>query len=221
VADLVHLLAELIDNGAAFSPAESGVDVRGSLVSKGLVVEIEDQGLGIEESQRDQLNEMLHNPPDFTMMALSEESRVGLFVVARLAVRHGVKVSLRESDFGGTRAIVLVPAARIVITESVRDEPLPPRVPSPSAPIEPRTVVTPGKPPLPRRPRRASLASQLMTDTASSSAIRPVSEEEGLHRSERLRRTMSAFQQGTRQGRRGATEAGESGQGHDGGLGRY
>jgi hypothetical protein len=224
VADLVHLLAELIDNGTAFSPAESAVDVRGSLVSKGLVVEVEDHGLGIEESRRDQLNEMLHNPPDFTVMALAEESRVGLFVVARLAVRHGVKVSLRESDFGGTRAIVLVPAARIVVAETVRDAPAP-RVPPQSAPSEPQSAVTPRTPPLPRRARQANLEPRLMTDTASSTAIRPVTEAEGLRRSERLRSTMSAFQQGTRQGRTGgqraAMETGESGQGHDGGLGRY
>jgi signal transduction histidine kinase len=211
VADLVHLLAELIDNGAAFSPSESTVDVRGSLVSRGLAVEIEDHGLGIEQSQRDQLNEMLHNPPDFNMMALSEESRVGLFVVARLAVRHGIKVSLRDSDFGGTRAIVLVPAARIVIAEQVRDEPAP-RLPHPAAPSEPRTVVPQDKP-LPRRARQASLAPQLMTDTGSATVIRPVSEEEVLHRSERLRRTMSAFQQGTRQGRTSGmgAETGEGG----------
>ncbi|MFL6120169.1 nitrate- and nitrite sensing domain-containing protein [Actinophytocola sp.] len=108
VGDLVHLLAELIDNATTFSPPGSRVEVRGNIVGRGVVLEIEDQGLGIEADRVDDLNSMLANPPDFGIMALSAEPRLGLFVVARLAARHGVSVSLRESAYGGTRAIVLV-----------------------------------------------------------------------------------------------------------------
>lgn len=108
VGDLVHLLAELIDNAASFSPPGSRVEVRGNIVGRGVVLEIEDQGLGIEADRIDDLNNMLANPPDFGIMALSAEPRLGLFVVARLAGRHGISVSLRESAYGGTRAIVLV-----------------------------------------------------------------------------------------------------------------
>ncbi len=110
VGDLVHLLAELIDNATSFSPPESRVEVRGNVVGRGVVLEIEDQGLGIEADRIDELNSMLANPPDFGIMALSSEPRLGLFVVARLAARHGIAVSLRESAYGGTRAIVLVRA---------------------------------------------------------------------------------------------------------------
>ncbi|MEC3978381.1 sensor histidine kinase [Amycolatopsis sp. H20-H5] len=108
VGDLVHLLAELIDNATSFSPPQSRVEVRGNVVGKGVVIEVEDQGLGIEPEQGDQLNQMLADPPDFGIMALSVEPRLGLFVVARLAARHGISVHLRESAYGGTRAIVLV-----------------------------------------------------------------------------------------------------------------
>jgi hypothetical protein len=108
VGDLVHLLAELIDNATSFSPPGSRVEVRGNIVGRGVVLEIEDQGLGIEADRVDDLNNMLANPPDFGIMALSAEPRLGLFVVARLAARHGIGVSLRESAYGGTRAIVLV-----------------------------------------------------------------------------------------------------------------
>jgi signal transduction histidine kinase len=108
VGDLVHLLAELIDNAATFSPPGSRVEVRGNIVGRGVVLEIEDQGLGIEADRIDDLNSMLANPPDFGIMALSNEPRLGLFVVARLAARHGIGVTLRESAYGGTRAIVLV-----------------------------------------------------------------------------------------------------------------
>ncbi|QFU86909.1 nitrate- and nitrite sensing domain-containing protein [Amycolatopsis sp. YIM 10] len=108
VGDLVHLLAELIDNATSFSPPESRVEIRGNVVGRGVVIEVEDQGLGIEPDHLAELNEMLTDPPDFGIMALSDEPRLGLFVVARLAVRHGIAVTLRESAYGGTRAIVLV-----------------------------------------------------------------------------------------------------------------
>ncbi|MEV0071249.1 nitrate- and nitrite sensing domain-containing protein [Amycolatopsis sp. NPDC050768] len=108
VGDLVHLLAELIDNATSFSPPEARVELRGNIVGKGVVIEVEDQGLGLEKEQADEFNAMLADPPDFGIMALSDEPRLGLFVVARLASRHGVSVHLRESAYGGTRAIVLV-----------------------------------------------------------------------------------------------------------------
>jgi hypothetical protein len=114
VADLIHLLAELVDNATSFSPPTARVEVRGNVAGRGIVLEIEDQGLGIEPEQLEQLNEMLKNPPDFSVMALSEEPRLGLFVVTQLAVRHGVRVTLTESpSYGGIRAVVLVPLALI------------------------------------------------------------------------------------------------------------
>jgi signal transduction histidine kinase len=108
VADLVHLLAELIDNAASFSPPESQVEIRGNVVGRGVVIEIEDQGLGIIAEERDRLNDSLHDAPDFEVMSLSTESRLGLFVVARLAARHGIGITLAESAYGGTRAIALL-----------------------------------------------------------------------------------------------------------------
>ncbi|WP_243866578.1 sensor histidine kinase [Actinophytocola oryzae] len=125
VGDLVHLLAELIDNATTFSPPGSRVEVRGNIVGRGVVLEIEDQGLGIEADRVDDLNNMLANPPDFGIMALSTEPRLGLFVVARLAARHGIAVTLRESAYGGTRAIILV-----------RNELLGPDTEAPTAPEE-------------------------------------------------------------------------------------
>lgn len=136
VGDLVHLLAELIDNATSFSPPGSRVEIRGNIVGRGVVLEIEDQGLGIEADRVDDLNNMLANPPDFGIMALSAEPRLGLFVVARLAARHGIAVSLRESAYGGTRAIVLVrnellgPDAETPDTLGEDAKPLPPETPA-------------------------------------------------------------------------------------------
>ncbi len=113
VGDLIHLLAELVDNATAFSPPDAAVTVRGNLVGKGVVVEVEDQGLGIEFAERERLNETLRNPPDFQVMALSGQRQLGLFVVGQLAERHGIAVSLLESAYGGIKAIVLIPSGAV------------------------------------------------------------------------------------------------------------
>lgn len=109
VADLVHLLAELVDNATAFSPPQSRVEAGGNVVGKGVVIEITDQGMGMSAEDLIRYNDMLADPPDFGVGTLSSDSRLGLFVVARLALAHGVSVRLSESDYGGIRAIVLIP----------------------------------------------------------------------------------------------------------------
>ncbi len=113
VADLIHLLAELVDNATSFSPPQSRVEVTGNVVGKGVVVEIGDQGMGMSESELAKMNDMLRDPPDFGVAALSADSRLGLFVVAQLATRHGIAVRLSDSDYGGIKAIVIVPSALI------------------------------------------------------------------------------------------------------------
>jgi signal transduction histidine kinase len=113
VADLIHLLAELVDNATAFSPPDSRVEVRGNTVGKGVVVEVEDQGLGIPRDERESINAYLQDPPDFGVMSLSEEARLGLFVVSQLSARHGINVTLVDSAYGGIRAIVLIRSALI------------------------------------------------------------------------------------------------------------
>jgi Nitrate and nitrite sensing/Histidine kinase-, DNA gyrase B-, and HSP90-like ATPase/HAMP domain len=110
VGDLIHLLAELVDNATAFSPPEAAVTVRGNTVGRGVAVEIEDQGLGMVFSERERLNETLRNPPGFQAMALSGQRQLGLFVVGQLAQRHGITVSLQESAYGGISAIALIPS---------------------------------------------------------------------------------------------------------------
>ncbi|CRK57444.1 membrane protein SC1C221c [Alloactinosynnema sp. L-07] len=114
VADTIHLVAELVDNAASFSPPRSQVEVYTSLVSGGVVVEIEDHGLGMTAEDREAANQMLAYPPEFDAMALRGESRLGLFVVARLAVRRSIRVELRESPYGGTVALVFLPSDIVV-----------------------------------------------------------------------------------------------------------
>lgn len=121
VADTVHLLAELLDNATSFSPPESRVNIHSHTVARGVVVEVEDRGLGLADEDLEAANAMLSGPPEFDAMALRSDSRLGLFVVARLADRHEISVELRTSAYGGTRAVVLLPSKLIV--EPVEPDP--------------------------------------------------------------------------------------------------
>ena len=115
VADMIHLLAELIENATMFSPSGTRVEVRAERVANGFAVEIDDRGLGIEPAQLAELNRQLAQPPDFD---LANADRLGLFVGAKLAARHGVRVSLRQSPYGGTTAIVLMPNSIVVLVSA-------------------------------------------------------------------------------------------------------
>ncbi|GAB2681531.1 hypothetical protein GCM10027088_72130 [Nocardia goodfellowii] len=111
VTDIIHLLAELADNATMFSPPDSSVEVTGGTVGKGIAIEISDQGLGMTAADMTARNALLSQPPDFSVATLSGDSRLGLFVVAKLAARHGITIRLTDSDYGGVKAIVLIPRA--------------------------------------------------------------------------------------------------------------
>ncbi|MCG5465652.1 nitrate- and nitrite sensing domain-containing protein [Micromonospora sp. MED01] len=106
VGDVIHLLAELIENGLSFSPPHTTVEVRGQLVSNGFAIEIEDRGLGMSEEDLAAAN---HRIVDQSELNLANAARLGLYVVSRLTERHGVRVRLKESAYGGTTAVVLIP----------------------------------------------------------------------------------------------------------------
>ena len=110
VADMIHLLAELVENATLFSPSGTRVEVRAERVGNGFAFEIEDRGLGIKPDELDAINDQLGSPADFD---LANADQLGLFVVGKLAARHGVRVFLRPSPYGGTTAIVLMPNSMI------------------------------------------------------------------------------------------------------------
>ncbi|GAQ62430.1 sensor histidine kinase [Streptomyces scabiei] len=122
VADIIHLLAELIDNATSYSPAPSPVSVRAATVAKGLALEVEDRGLGMSEEDYAAFNAQLAVPPQFDVVALADDLRLGMFVIARLATRHGITVTLRASPYGGTTAIVLIPDETVVREAPADDE---------------------------------------------------------------------------------------------------
>jgi signal transduction histidine kinase len=110
-ADMIHLLAELIENATLSSPSGTRVEVRAERVANGFAIEIDDRGLGIEAGQLQTINQQLAEPPDFD---LANADQLGLFVVGKLAARHGVRVALRPSPYGGTTAVVLMPNSIVV-----------------------------------------------------------------------------------------------------------
>ena len=109
VGPLIHVLAELMENATAFSKPPTPVEVRAALVSRGLAVEIEDRGLGMEPEQYAAANALMQSPPQLDVMTHADDVRLGLYVVARLSAGLGLQVELRPSAFGGTRVIVLLP----------------------------------------------------------------------------------------------------------------
>ncbi|MFD4943031.1 nitrate- and nitrite sensing domain-containing protein [Streptomyces sp. NPDC058409] len=109
VGPVSHVLAELIENALSFSRPPSPVEVRAARVSRGLAIEVEDRGLGMEEDQLAAANELMVRPPRMDVLAHSDDIRLGLYVIARLADQHGLRVEFRSSAYGGTRVVVLVP----------------------------------------------------------------------------------------------------------------
>ncbi|MFI6885045.1 sensor histidine kinase [Streptosporangium canum] len=114
VGPLIHVLAELMENATAFSKPLTPVEVRAALVSRGLAVEIEDRGLGMEPEQYAAANALMQSPPQLDVMTHADDVRLGLYVVARLSAGLGLQVELRPSAFGGTRVIVLLPEPLVV-----------------------------------------------------------------------------------------------------------
>ena len=111
VTDLIHLLAELIENATTLSPPFTQVRVHGEMVANGFAIEIEDRGLGMTPMRMGELNERLANPPDVNP---ANTEQLGLFVVGQLARRHGINVALRPSPYGGTTAVVMIPQRLVV-----------------------------------------------------------------------------------------------------------
>jgi signal transduction histidine kinase len=115
VNDVIHLVAELVENATVFSPPNTRIEIRADRVGTGLVAEVEDRGLGMSPDEIDDINRLLANPSEFDLV---NSEKLGLFVVSSLAARHKISVSLRRSAYGGTTAIVLLPFGVIARAEA-------------------------------------------------------------------------------------------------------
>ncbi|MGW3987133.1 sensor histidine kinase [Streptomyces sp. NPDC004830] len=111
VADVIHLLAELVENATVFSAPHTQVLLRANLVTSGLAVEVEDRGLGMPVEEQTRMNALLADPDQVNVARLLADGRIGLFVVSQLARRHGITVRLQSNIYGGVQAVLVVPQA--------------------------------------------------------------------------------------------------------------
>ncbi|MGI5275826.1 ATP-binding protein [Streptomyces rochei] len=111
VADVIHLLAELVENATLFSAPQTQVLMRANLVTSGLAVEVEDRGLGMPVAEQSRMNALLADPDQVNVARLLADGRIGLYVVSQLAKRHGITVRLQTNIYGGIQAVLVVPQA--------------------------------------------------------------------------------------------------------------
>ncbi len=171
VADVIHLVAELVENATSFSPPHTEVTMRAGHAAHGFVLEVDDRGLGMDSDELAEANRALSGTLDFDP---GQTERLGLFVVSRLARRHGIEVTLCRSPYGGCTAVVLLPAAVLADPDpgpgaapgaAPAAETPPARVGQATGPAKRPATATAARPAqgggLPRRVRQASIAPQL------------------------------------------------------------
>ncbi|MFF4501302.1 ATP-binding protein [Streptomyces sp. NPDC001401] len=178
VADVIHLLAELVENATVFSAPHTQVLLRANLVTSGLAVEVEDRGLGMPVAEQKKMNALLDDPDQVNVASLLADGRIGLFVVSQLARRHGINVRLQTNIYGGVQAVLVVPQGLLGSAPGVPgvaaqphgvtgvmgtpERAVPPRSPQPQTPPVPRPeaggrhVAPP--PPAPRRAQQREAA---------------------------------------------------------------
>lgn len=166
-SQLTHVLAELIENGARYSPPDFKVVVRAQHAVHGLTVEIEDRGMGLTPAQYEALNARLAKVPLYAEMA-DNAAQLGLFVVGRLAAQIGLEVTLRRSVYGGTAAIVLIPRSLLA---HAGDEPAAPQAPAPVQHDRPETQN--GLPVRPLVPRAAQAAPAAAAPSPAAAVPHP------------------------------------------------
>ncbi|MFF3416771.1 nitrate- and nitrite sensing domain-containing protein [Streptomyces sp. NPDC002698] len=211
VADVVHLIAELVENATVFSPPRTQVTLRTGRAGSGFVLEIDDRGLGLEPDQIDEAHRTLTTPEDFDP---TRHDRLGLYVVGRLAARHGIKVTLCRSPYGGTTAVVLLPEAVLAPVDTTQPAAdtapvaLPTRTATALLPAQRKASgeqkagsvppEAPEPPVLPTRVRQRALAPELRTaaPVADGTPEREITPEE-------MRAVFGAFQRGLDRGRKG------------------
>jgi HAMP domain-containing protein len=119
VADVSHLLAELLENATSFSSPETAVVVSGAITRSGFVLAITDQGIGMTPERIAEANHLLRHPP---VVGLALSRALGLHVVGALAKRHGIAVEIRPASPTGIVALVAMPKA--ILEAKGRQEPV-------------------------------------------------------------------------------------------------
>lgn len=166
VADVIHLLAELVENATVFSAPHTQVLLRAQHVTAGLALEVEDRGLGMPGDEQKRMNALLTDPDQVNVARLLQDGRIGLFVVASLARRHGIAVRLQSNIYGGTQAVLVLPQTLLGADDdtsgSTREVPVPSPGPVHRPPPQEDIAAPrdPGPAPAPEPERRPYVPSQ-------------------------------------------------------------
>ncbi|MBC9713693.1 ATP-binding protein [Streptomyces sp. TRM66268-LWL] len=188
VADVIHLVAELVENATVFSAPHTQVLLRASHVTAGLAVEVEDRGLGMPVTEQNKMNTLLSDPDQVNVASLLSDGRIGLFVVSALARRHGVAVRLQSNIYGGIQAVIVLPQGLLGAEQTPQPSAQSadaPRVPNPGA-GEPAQLTSseqtgatprPVPQPVPQPVTRGAAAPALASRTAGSSSLSHVPEQ--------------------------------------------
>ncbi|MYX27455.1 sensor histidine kinase [Streptomyces sp. SID8381] len=185
--DLMHLLAELIENSCENSDPATRVVVRAQQVPAGLAIEVEDRAVAMAPELRERMNALLAAPDDVDVSGQVRAGRIGLLTAAKIGRRHGLSIRLQENMTGGTTALVVVPTSLLVkmpsgggASRSARPRPVPPASSASAAAAPPPArvaeAVSAGEPPLPRRTRthgalRPDSGQQQETTTAATPGL--------------------------------------------------
>ncbi|MFF3685117.1 nitrate- and nitrite sensing domain-containing protein [Streptomyces sp. NPDC002187] len=168
--DLSHLVAELLENAASFSPPDAQVELSGWLLESGeVMLSVEDAGIGMTAGRIAEINERLENPKAYETRAAHEGEGLGLRVAALLAARHGVRIQLREHKQGGITAVVVIGQALLpsgppaTEAQSAQGAGTAPVLNLPGAVAEANSNALPG----PRRPDPASAGGDAVADGAA------------------------------------------------------
>ncbi|MFD7319790.1 ATP-binding protein [Streptomyces sp. NPDC059875] len=149
VADVIHLLAELVENATLFSAPHTTVLLRAQYVTAGLAIEVEDRGLGMPVTEQNKMNALLADPDQVNVAHLLQDGRIGLFVVSALARRHGIAVRLQSNIYGGVQAVLVLPQGLLGADPEglARSESQPGAVAAPQAPQAAPQMAQPAAPP--------------------------------------------------------------------------
>ncbi|MEU6810190.1 ATP-binding protein, partial [Streptomyces sp. NPDC046831] len=178
VADVIHLLAELVENATVFSAPQTQVLLRADLVTSGLAVEVEDRGLGMPVAEQARMNALLADPDQVNVASLLADGRIGLFVVSQLARRHGISVRLQSNIYGGVQAVLVVPQPLLGAPHGDPDDARTPQPPS-SAPAGTRRPPALPQPPPAHRP--GAPGRGMLPSPRHAAGMRTAVPDAGLH----------------------------------------
>ncbi|MGW7065306.1 ATP-binding protein [Streptomyces sp. NPDC054855] len=182
VADVIHLLAELVENATVFSAPHTQVLLRANLVTAGLAVEVEDRGLGMPLTEQNKMNHLLADPDQVNVASLLQDGRIGLYVVSALARRHGIAVRLQTNIYGGVQAVLILPQG--LLGTEPQAEPVaagrPQRAPETAPPAAPGAVREPVQAPAAaHHPEPVAVPQQPQRDVPQSPPTAPLTHGSG------------------------------------------